>query len=60
MLKTLLKKHQPQFAPSRVVHVEKKDIFQKIARRRGDEYLGKFPTIEVDYDQQEIEDWGNI
>jgi len=55
-----LKKHQPQFAPSRVVHVEKKDIFQKIARRRGDEYLGKFPTIEVDYDQQEIEDWGNI
>src|ERR1041385_5817627 len=28
--------------------------------KKGDEYLGKFPTIEVEYDQQEIEDWSNI
>src|ERR1041385_6948207 len=28
--------------------------------KKGDEYLGKFPTIEVEYDQQEIEHWSNI
>src|ERR1041385_7623423 len=38
---------------------EEGDISQN-CMKKGKEYLGKFLTIEVDYDQQEIEDWSNI
>src|ERR1041385_3906905 len=32
----------------------------KNCTKMGDKYLGKFPIIEMEYDQQEIEDWSNI